>query len=421
MKTVLVIADFLHASPRILGLVKYLPGYQWNSIVISGHPPEKAIIGCRVVQTPFPDTTQYLKSKLGFNKDKSFQSQLGVPLNMREKSTALISRLARMLKEVATYPDNNKGWKSYAICAAEDIAKKNNVDLILSSSSPVITHVIAKELKHLINKPWVADLRDLWTQNHNYQYSKFRKYFERRLEVKILDTADELVTVSQPWARDLASFHNRETIHYVTNGFDPENYESREPGLTKELTITYTGQIYTNKQSIEMLLSAIHSLRVERKISEKYLKVRFFGPYNEKLQEGIDKLGLQRVIKQNGFVSRELASVKQRESQILLLFNWADPVVKGCHGTKIFEYLAAKRPILSVGGTGEDVIDGLINETKAGVYCRTSDQVKQYLLKSYSEYCQTGTVVYFGKSEKIGSYSHKEMAKSFSIIFDALT
>jgi undecaprenyl pyrophosphate phosphatase UppP len=45
---------------------------------------------------------------------------------------------------------------------------------------------------------------------------------------------------------------------------------------------------------------------------------------------------------------------------------WEDPQERGVYSGKVFEYLAAKRPILATGGT-DDVITELLNETNAGI------------------------------------------------------
>ena len=49
---------------------------------------------------------------------------------------------------------------------------------------PVTSHLVARKLKKW-NVPWIADLHDLWTQNHFYSYSRFRKKIDLKLEKKL--------------------------------------------------------------------------------------------------------------------------------------------------------------------------------------------------------------------------------------------
>ena len=91
--------------------------------------------------------------------------------------------------------------------AAREILRKENIAAVISSSPPVTSHLIGGELKAEHEIPWIADIRDLWSQNHNYRYSPLRRALDRRLELKTLSKADALVTVSEPWAEKLRNLH----------------------------------------------------------------------------------------------------------------------------------------------------------------------------------------------------------------------
>jgi len=120
-------------------------------------------------------------------------------------------------------------------------------------------------------------------------------------------------------------------------------------------------------------------------------------------------------------VPKNVSLEKQRESQILLLLNWEDQRERGVYTTKIFEYLAAQRPILAIGGSGEDVVKKLLDETKSGVYCKNMDNVKDWLYHFYLEYKQKGEVSYKGDMEKSDKYSYREIAKKFADILNQIS
>jgi glycosyltransferase involved in cell wall biosynthesis len=151
------------------------------------------------------------------------------------------------------------------------------------------------------------------------------------------------------------------------------------------------------------------------------IEARFYGPENELLRRETQKYGLLDVVKQYGTIPRKISFQKQRESQVLLLLNWDDPQEKGVHTGKVFEYLAAQRPILVTGGFGGDVVEQLVDETDSGIYCPTVEKTENALKNLYSEYKLKGKVTYHGVAEKINKYSYREMAKSFAEILDKLT
>ena len=121
----------------------------------------------------------------------------------------------------------------------------------------------------------------------------------------------------------------------------------------------------------------------------------------------------------NPQVPRNIALDKQRESQILLLLNWDDPREIGVYTGKVFEYLAARRPILAVGGP-RGVVTELLEDTGAGVHALGYDQLKYILLELYEQYRIYGYVLYRGCEEQIAKYSHREMARRFAYILESL-
>jgi hypothetical protein len=215
--------------------------------------------------------------------------------------------------------------------------------------------------------------------------------------------------------------HKREAVYAITNGFDPDKMSNGQIDLTSKFTITYTGLIYTGKQDPSKLFAALRDLISDGVIDPDDVEIRFYGPENELLGREIEEYGLSAIAKQYGVVPREIALEKQRESQLLLLLNWEDKQEKGVYPGKVFEYLAAQRPILATGGFGNDVIENLLEETKTSLYCKTGEDIKKVLSELYSEYKLTGKVSYNGDIAKINKYSYREMARKFAEILDSLT
>jgi glycosyltransferase involved in cell wall biosynthesis len=414
MKKVLIIAHLFYASPRIPGLGKYLPEFGWQPIVLTTPlgedpdsrfgPPDSFKSICKVIET-HGYISSYGKKRLAPKKYRRLKRVLRF--------------FYRYYREVAQYPDSEKGWKPFAVKVGDELFQSEEIDAMISSYSPVTSHLIASELKRKHGVPWVADFRDLWTQNHNYPYSPLRKIFERRLELKTLSVADALVSTSQFWADKVKAMHRKEA-YAITNGFDPDSMSDGKADLTANFTITYTGQIYT-KQDPTKLLIAIEELISQGKIDQKDVEVRFYGPENELLQREIEKRGLSKIVKQYGTIPRQDSFKKQQESQLLLLLDWEDPQEKGVFTGKIFEYFAAQRPILATGGFGDDVVEKALDQTNSGVYCLKLEDIKDALEKLYSEYKLKGRIAYHGNIEEVNKYSYREMARKFAEILNNLT
>lgn len=327
--------------------------------------------------------------------------------------------LLKLWEEVVAYPDAHKGWYKYAVEAARRLLRSEVFDAVISSSHPPITHIIANKLKMEFQRPWIADFRDLWIQNHYFKHSFIRKFFEKRLEFKTLSTADALTTVSEPLAEKLKSRYWDKDVYVITNGFDPVqlNNSNNKNFFPRKFNITYTGTLYQGKRDPEPLFRAIQELIFEKRVNELDLSIEFYGDKVNWLAEDAAKYGLQNVVKIYGIVQRDVAIEKQRQAQILLLLNWNDPEEKGVYTGKLFDYLAAQRPILSIGISG-GVVEELLKQTKAGVHVSNISEIKDVILKAYQEFKSTGSVLYHGISSEINKYTHCEMAKKFATILD---
>jgi len=411
------------ASLRPLGLARYLPEFGWEAIILTAALPGRPNPQLEVVETQRRDSLALGWGKRLFKLDPEQTlmaqiAQLKSRLKIRSERSPLDLLLAA-IGEITAYPDPQKGWRHFGIQAGKDVLQQQPIKAIISTSPPVTSHIIAKELKGEFKIPWVADFRDLWTQNYYYPYSPLRRMTERKLELKTLAAADALVTVSQPVAAELAKLHEQKPIYTITNGFDPAEVNTTPGNLTDKFTITYTGNLYPGKQSPEPLFAALRDLISQGSINANAIEVRFYGVEAGWIDKQAERYGLIAIVKQFGMVPREIALNKQRESQLLLLLKWNDTQQRGVYTAKIFEYLAARRPILAVGGF-HDVVSELLDETKAGVSGQTGEEIKALLLRLYQEYKSTGAVSYSGDEAETSKYSHREMAKRFAEVLDTV-
>lgn len=399
-------------------MAKYLPEFGWQPIVLTPPigedpdsrfgPPNDFKDSNRVIETYGYSSRHTWKKRHRLDSKKLFKP-----------AKPLLRFLYKHYLEIINYPDEEKGWKPFAVKAGDEFLRNEGVDAIISSSSPVTTHIIAKELKIKRKIPWVADLRDLWTQNHDYPYSFIRRFFERRLERKTLQSADALVTVSEPLAEKLMELHKGKRVYNITSGFDPDDMKKEPADLTPRFTITYTGQIYVRGQDASKFLIALRDSISEGAIMAEDVEVRFYGPWCELLAKQIEEYGLVDVVKQYGIISRQVSFEKQRESQVLLLLKWEDVQERGYLSGKIFEYLAAGRPMIAAGGHN-DVVTLLLNETNAGIDGQSVEDIKNALRKLYVEYKLRGKTSYHGIMKEINKYSYLEMTRKFAAVLDDL-
>jgi len=424
MKRVLLIA---YAYPpcaeigavRPAGLAKYLPRFGWQPTVLTVKQPGLRPTWSPVVETCEQDSLQTWKIRFGLDGKRGLHEQLGLPVTKKRDSQLIHTRLLFAVRYLLTFPDSTKGWIPFAMKELERIQASTRVDAIVTTSPPISAHLIGRKAKQMFNAPWIADLRDLWSQNLA-QGNDLVRLLERPVERRTLRDADALVSVSEPWAARLQECYPDKSVFTITNGFDADDFRPRPQALTPKFTITYTGRLYEGKRDPTPLFEAIQELIREGRVSGEAIRVRFYGSIEPWLPALLRTFGLEDIVELAGTVSREEALRRQRESQILLALCWTDLRETGQHTGKVFEYLGAKRPILAIGGS-RGVVTELLGRTSTGVHAQSKEELKNTLLGWYDEYRQTGLVLYRGEERELDLYTHEQMASRFAEVLDGVS
>jgi len=285
-------------------------------------------------------------------------------------------RLWKFLRAFLYYPDMCAGWYKSAVIIGDRIIRSWKPQIIYASAMPFTSFLIASELSRLHEIPWIAEFRDLWVDNHNYEYPFWRKLIEQRLEKKVVSTAAALVTVSSPLADTLKSKYSK-PVAVVTNGFDLDDYDiEMRPTVNDVLRIVYTGVIYEGKQNVEPLFKAIGgNLNIIPKI-----RIIFYCPLiNELYIRHMAKLyAIESAVEVYQPISHAAALLEQRSADVLLLLLWNDPNERGVFTGKLFEYLGARRPILAIGNK-DNVASELLIGRKAGAVTEDVSEIKNVL------------------------------------------
>mgnify|MGYP000183125359 CR=1 FL=1 len=420
LKNVLIITYYFPpmasiGAVRPGGLAKYLPMYGWNPIFLTPVLPKEPNPQFRIIQTPENDVLKIWKKRLGLNPHKTLNENFNV--SRQKQRFSFLDKIVYLPSEIITYPDERKGWYISATEAGEKLLQSEQIDAILSSSTPNICHIIAKTLVEKYHTPWIADFRDLWTQDHYYNHCFVRRIIDRRLEVRTLDRASALVTVSKPLANDLSYLHPGIPAYSIPNGYDPIDAMFDPPRLTEKFTITYTGGLMNGKRDPVLLFEVLQNLISDGIIDPRLVEIRFFGPQDQWLIKEIRDANLGEVVKVLGPIPRDIALHRQRESHLLLLLLWNNPQERGVFTGKVFEYLASRRPIMALNGPSDSVVRNMLEETRTGHYITSFEDLETVLSRYYFDYLQSGTTPSTDACA-ITQYSQIEMARKFADVLN---
>ncbi len=422
-RRVLILSYYFAPTPsagavRMGGLVKYLPSEGWHTTVLTPGHPGRPPATPDIVETGDADMAVSIKSALGLDSGAALKDLVGGGATAPGSGLRLKARVIDTLKGLVAFPDTNRGWISIATAAAREVIAEQAFDLVLTTSPPPSAHVAGRRIKVAGGLPWIADLRDLWSDDRYSTAPGWRRTIDRRLEQRTLGKADALVTVSEPLAEELRRLHPGVPTHTVLYGFDPDLVNPGEP-LPDVFTITHTGTYHQGRRDPSLLFEAAGNLIRQGRLPRGRFRIRLFVKHEPWLLAMAERYGVADLLDLVPWGSFEDAIRAQRRSHVLLLLHWGGPREAGVVTAKVFEYLAARRPILVLGG-GPGALHDLLDDTGGGLQITSVDRLEDQLLSWWGEFERTGAIAWRGNSERIESYSHVRMAREFAEVFESV-
>ncbi|MFK7773765.1 MAG: hypothetical protein AB8F94_16560 [Saprospiraceae bacterium] len=348
--------------------------------------------------------TYDLRTFLG-KKDKA-----STTINQSKKE----SRFGKFLIKLAySFPFNlvlGDGGLTYILVGffkGKKLIRKNKIEVVFSTFKPYSNHLICYLLKRwnpqLI---WIADFRDLHVDvmRDNVYFPKIQHWFNRQ----ILKKANVVTTVSKGLTKNLSAYHDK--IYVLRNSISSfKKLKVESVSFFPKFTISYTGSIYANLRSAELLFKALENLISLGKIDTGKIQITYAGTEAGIWQQWVDDFNLQKINIFHGIVPMEEAKMIQQKSQINLLLSWASENQQGVLTAKFYEYLAAQNPILLIiKGTKDFEFEKIFDELNAGIvaYENTECQkkVEAFILKYYQEWLEKGTITRSIKTEKLQKF-----------------
>lgn len=326
-------------------------------------------------------------------------------------------KLALYIRSNFFIPDARVGWNKYALQAATDIIRKENIDVVITTSPPHSTQLIGLELKKKFPKiKWVADLRDPWTDiyyYHKLSHTKRSKKKDLYYERTVLEKADS-ITVTSPITKKLYSdkvdkkFADK--FHCITNGFDEDDFKASQPAAGDRFTITFAGTI-SQLFAIDSFVAAFRTVLPQNPL------LHFVGTIDQYTKDL-----LEREIPNNHKITayvphKELMHYLIRSQALLLSIPKGNN--QGTIPGKLFEYLATQKQIICLAPAGSSA-EQIIAECEAGKTFKHDDQtaMQQFLSQLISDW-KSGKDISV-KSLAYKKYSRKELAKEFAQLLNSI-
>ncbi|OFW75114.1 MAG: hypothetical protein A2Y55_09895 [Actinobacteria bacterium RBG_16_68_12] len=282
-----------------------------------------------------------------------------------ERALVQVSFTARRL----LVPDASVTWNLTAIPAAIRIVRREGIDVVFTTSPPGSIHLAGAAVQRATGARWLADLRDPLVANPHRRSdttaTRARQAANAQLARLVARRADAISCVSEAIAEEVRGLGAHGIVRTIANGCDFDDFAGLEYRPAPRFRITHTGSFF-GKRDPRPFLQALHDSGVDA-------VARFVGDFRSADREWAESLGLGDRLELVEYAPRAEALRLQRDSEaLLLLVPDAGGRGKGVLSGKVFEYLAAGRPILAAVPP-DGAAAALIEETGAGVVVAPDD------------------------------------------------
>lgn len=367
MKRVLIITYYWPPNggvgvQRWLKMSKYLPEHGWEPIVYTPSNPEMAAVDegllkdvsqqLEVIKRPISEPFGLYKRFTGKARDERIQTAF---LSER-KSGGWKEDLALWVRSNLFVPDARVWWVKPSIRFLKAYLREHPVDAVVTTGPPHSMHLIGLGLKRAMGVKWVADFRDPWTGIDFYQQLRLTAWADQRqhrLERAVLTEADQVVTVSWRWGKDLEAL-GAENVQVVTNGYDSSDVPVPAVPVDEEFSLVHAGSMSGTRDQPGLWRLLSRMCRSDAAFAARF-KLRFVGPVDHAVIESLRAAGLEPFVERVGRVRHAGSMRAIAQARVLLLPINTTANRHGILPTKLYEYLSVGRPILAVGPADGDV------------------------------------------------------------------
>ena len=359
-------------TQRTLRFQRYLPEFGWAVDVLAPADVELAASrqnDCAVVRAPvwrpLRRLVQWRRALTGRRRTKAGVVATAPP-NSGYDRRPRAAGLGDSVRALVEFPDEQVGWYPRAVVAGCRHVRATSPDVIYSSGPPHSSHLIAWSLQRLTRLPWVADFRDPWSRRpwmaaEEKVGSRYRALV--RLERAIVTAADRVVLNTPAMRADfVAHYRDLPPSKFVTisNGYDPELVGSlpvRSTAGGPPFVFTHAGSLYRRRDPAP-LLEAVARLADRGVLRPGRFVLRLVGFVDPQfdVRAMIESKSLSGYVELTGVVSHACSLEHLSASHGLVLLQPGTALqVPG----KLFEYLAFRRPILTLAprGATTDIVE----------------------------------------------------------------
>ena len=428
---------------HVANLCRYLPAAGWEPHILTkdwsdGPAPEDAFWGMTsqpleaspslknassipVVRAPYAlRDNRWLQWHARLEAERGVHSPLSLEAWVRRALNAAYPLYGH-------YPDMHRGWVEPAVAAGLAAVRQYGIGAVVSVCPTATSHIVGGEIARRAGIPWVVLFADLlaFYQGPGDGRSRRVRWENRTMAKRWLTGASRSACISPrmvEYVRDAYGVSG----DVVVVPFDPDERKvapHRTPG--SPLRVVHAGSIYPNDERPELLFDALDALVSSNPGDRGEITVDLIGSRcDDWLTENLRGRPCEQMVRVVARVSPAEAVRLQREADVLLTFNYQNPIARAAGGTlsypgKLFEHWNAARPTIAVATDPGGFVDKLLAETKAGETAEDAPALVAIFQRNLVELREKGEIAFHGDDAAIARYGAPEQAKRLGALLDS--
>ena len=298
--------------------------------------------GIDILTTPIFEPSRLLRKIFG----KSGSERLGAYGD--DKKQSLLSRISLWIRGNFFIPDARVRWVKPSVKFLSKWLDENHVDAIITTGPPHSIHLIGLGLKKKNPKlKWIADFRDPWSDMDYLDDFKMGKKSRKKMaemEGEVTSNVDRLIVTSRS-AKDKFVEGKNKICLFIPNGWDAADFPKSIPSKedSEIMRFGHFGSLHGSRNAIG-LWKAFAALKGK---GQKF-ELIFAGSFSPEIRRHLIDLGLDdNCVFHGNLGHRESIEKMLLCDALLLIHNDSDSATRSTPG-KLFEYIAASKPIISI-------------------------------------------------------------------------
>ena len=429
MKRVLVIAYYWPPSggsgvQRWVKFVKYLPAEGWEPVVFAPLNADYPSLDPSF-EAEVPASVEVLRGRI-WEPYAAYRKLLGgkqASTQVTEISSGKKTwkqKLSLWIRANLFVPDPRVGWVKPSVKTLKAYLAEHPVDVIVTTGPPHSVHLIGQRLHKDLGTPWIPDFRDPWSRMYYLKYLPMTSRTWRRLRAQEQAVLDQCSTVlaCTPLVQEDFRAQTRTPVACITNGFDEEDFLGPAPEGDGLFNITHTGLFAADGNPLA-LWKVLEKLAKTEPGFRQELRIRLVGKVDREVLDAIATAGLSENVVLLGPLNHADAVREQRSATILLLPLRNDaqyaPILPG----KLFEYLAARRPVLGIGQE-EGAMANVLFSARAGITADWDNPapMRAFLANAWRQHCEGGVPATTGD---ISPYTRRATTKALADLLEKVS